>query len=380
MGLTVLRTVARISRGYSRRGNRVSPNQNTPRRKEERWMLDGLSSNATVAKIRALHGKMLTKENYKEMLTKRSVPEIAEYLAATPRYRETLKDIDPMTVHRGFLETLLEKDNFDAYIRLCEFQQLNKDRFFDFLIEKNEIECVLMLINSINTGVDRSYLNELPGYIIKHTRLDLLELSRAGDFNQLMKLLRGAPYHKPLVRVPLSDDGTVDYTECERRLRTQYYSNIISEAEKAFPDSQSEEVVRMVKADIDFRNMINAYRMKAFFGFSGEQIKAHQIKISNIGKKLDSYYSLETADQMLEWLCRNVIFTEVTDSALIEVMMQRDKFRRLEHRIYRSFNAPVVLYAFVQLCDFETSNITHIIEGIRYGVDPSYIENNILIC
>lgn len=343
-------------------------------------MLDGLASNATVAKIRALHGKMLTKENYHEMLTRRSVPEIAEYLAETPRYKETLKDIDPMTIHRGFIETLLEKDNFDTYIRLCQFQQLNKEPFFDFLIEKAEINCILMLINSINTGVDRSYLNDLPGYIIKHTKLDLLELSSAGDFNQLMKLLRGTPYHKPLVRVPLSDDGTVDYTECERRLRTQYYSNIIAEAEKAFPDSQCEEVVRMVKADIDFLNMVNAYRMKTFFGFSAEQIKAHQIKISNIGRKLDSYYALETPEQMLEWLSKNRLHSEITDGALIEVEMQRDKFHKLEHRIYRSFNAPVVLYAFTQLCDFETSNITHIIEGIRYGVDPSYIENNILIC
>ena len=32
-------------------------------------MLDGLSSNATVSKIRAIHGRMLTKDNYHEMLT-----------------------------------------------------------------------------------------------------------------------------------------------------------------------------------------------------------------------------------------------------------------------------------------------------------------------
>lgn len=343
-------------------------------------MLDGLSSNATVAKIRALHGKMMTRENYREMLTKRSVPEIAEYLAATPRFKETLKDIDPMTVHRGFLETLLEKDSFDTYIRLCQFQQLDKVPFFDFLIEKTEINCILMLINSINSGVDRSYLNDLPGYVIKHTKLDLLELSSAGDFNTLMKLLRGTRYHKPLVRVPLSEDGKVDYTECEVRLRSQYYANLIQEAKDAFADRELDEVVRMVKADIRFRNLINAYRMKAFYGFTPEQIRAHQIKMAKIGKKLDSYYALETPEQMLEWISRHEIQTEITDGTLIEVKVQRDKFRKLEHRIYRSFSAPVVLYAFMELCAYEVSNIKHIIEGIRYGVDPTYIENNILIC
>ena len=343
-------------------------------------MLDGLASNATVAKIRALHGKMLKKENYREMLTRRSVPEIAEYLAATPRYKQALKDIDPMTVHRGFIEELLEKDNFDTYIRLCQFQQLDKVPFFDFLIEKAEINCILMLINSINTGVDRSYLNDLPGYVIKHTKLDLLELSGAGDFTQLLKLLRGTRYHKPLVRVPLSEDGKVDYTECEVRLRTQYYVNLLQEAKDSFADSQLEEVTRMVKADIRFKNLINAYRMKAFYGFSAEQIKKHQLKIASTGRKLDEYYNLETPEQMLEWLSRHEMQSEITDGAQIELKMQRDRFKKLEHSIYRSFSAPVVLYAFTELCSFETSNITHIIEGIRYGVDPSYIENNILIC
>lgn len=136
----------------------------------------------------------------------------------------------------------------------------------------------------------------------------------------------------------------------------------------------------MVKQDIDFLNQINAYRMKAYFGFSAEQIKKHQIKISNIGKKLDSYYELDTPEQMLEWLNKNEAQADLTDVSTLEVGMQREKFRRLEHQIYRSFNAPVVLYAFTQLCGYETSNIIHIIEGIRYGVDPSYIENNILIC
>lgn len=343
-------------------------------------MLDSMSSNATVAKIRSLHGRMLTRDNYREILTKRSVPEIAEYLSTTRRFGELLSDVDPMTVHRGFLETLLEKENFDTYIRLCEFQQLDKVPFFGYQIEKAEIGCILMLINSINTGLDRSYLDDLPGYIINHTNLDLLGLSRAGDFTELLKMLRKTRYYKPLVRVPLGEDGTVDYTECERRLRTQYYTNVIRHAEDSFPDSQSDEVVKMVKADIDFLNMINAYRMKAFYGFTADQIKQHQIKIQGVGKRLDNYYELETPEQMLEWLSEHETHTELAQDELIEVTMQRNKFRRLEHTIYRSFNAPVVLYAFTQLCEYETANIVHMIEGVRYGVDPAYIENNLLVC
>ncbi len=251
-------------------------------------MLESVSSNATVAKIRALHGRMLTGENYSEMLARRSVPEIAEYLSATVRFKDVLKDIDPMTVHRGFLETLLEKENFETYIRLCKFQQLDKLPFFDFLISRSEIGCLLMLINSINSGLDRSYLDYLPGYITKYSDLDLLELSRAESFTELVKLLRTTEYYKPLVRVRLADDGTVDYTECERQLRTSYYARILKQAEKSFSDEEKDEMIKMLKDEIDFLNMINAYRMKAFFDFTPQQIKQHQIKLPGVGKKLDT--------------------------------------------------------------------------------------------
>ncbi len=343
-------------------------------------MLESVSSNATVAKIRALHGRMLTGENYREMLARRSVPEIAEYLSATVRFKDVLKDIDPMTVHRGFLETLLEKENFETYIRLCKFQQLDKLPFFDFLISRSEISCLLMLINSINSGLDRSYLDYLPGYITKYSDLDLLELSRAESFTELVKLLRTTEYYKPLVRVRLADDGTVDYTECERQLRTSYYARILKQAEKSFSDEEKDEMIKMLKDEIDFLNMINAYRMKAFFDFTPQQIKQHQIKLPGVGKKLDSYYELDTPEQMLDWLSRNIAHQEFSDGTKIEVIMQRNKFKRLEHILYRSSHASVVLYAFTQLCDFELSNITHIIEGTRYGVDPVYIENELLVC
>ena len=44
------------------------------------------SRNATVAKIRAIYGKRLKPENYKELITKKSVSEVAESLKRNTRY------------------------------------------------------------------------------------------------------------------------------------------------------------------------------------------------------------------------------------------------------------------------------------------------------
>ena len=69
-------------------------------------MLDSWSANGTVAKIKYIHGRMFTKENYHEMLMRRTVPEAADYLAHSARYKDAFRDVDPNTVHRGFVERI----------------------------------------------------------------------------------------------------------------------------------------------------------------------------------------------------------------------------------------------------------------------------------
>ena len=95
------------------------------------------------------------------MLMRRTVPEAADYLAHSARYKDAFRDVDPNTVHRGFVEALLQRENFNTYMRLCRFQELDKLPFYDFLIKSKEIECILSMINNINSGLDNSYLNRL---------------------------------------------------------------------------------------------------------------------------------------------------------------------------------------------------------------------------
>ena len=342
-------------------------------------MLESFSSNATVAKIRSIHGEMFTKENYHDMLSRRSVSEVADYLAHTPRYRDCFQDVDPNTVHRGFLEQLLKKNNFDTYVRLCKFQGLDKQPFYDFLLRRRETECILSVINNINSGYDNGYLNELPGYVIKHSKINLLELSKADSFEDLLRMLKSTPYYKALVSVPLTDGKVIDYTECELQLRQAYYKYLYDEIEKHYSGSVREQLKKLVFGEIDSLNIINAYRMKVFFGYSAEAIKARQIKYSLIGhKKLEKFYECENAEAMEQWLDK--AYRSGKSADFIETRMRQTSFRQLQRVISSCQDAPAVMYAFVMLCEIEANDIIHIIEGIRYGVDPSVIEEKIIVC
>ncbi len=350
-------------------------------------MLDCWSTNATVAKIRALHGNMLTKENYHEMLSRRSVPEAADYLAHSKRYKDAFKDVDPNTAHRGFLEGLLHKESFNTYIRLCRFQGLDKLPFYDFQVRKKEIECILSMINNINSELDNSYLTDLPGYVLDHSKISLLEMSRAQTYEELLKILKNTRYYKILVKIPPMADGSADYTECELRLRSEYYKDMLVAVDKDFMGEEAKELREMIYREIDSLNIINAYRMKAFFGYSAEEIKRRQIRIKEgpgrsggLGRRLDRYYELDSPEAMTAWLDKTRYGRDGKNTDYIETKVNSAQHRYLSHVIARSVSAPVSLYAFMKLCSIEVSNIVHIIEAVRYGADPAVIENNLIIC
>ena len=143
-------------------------------------MLDSWSANGTVAKIKYIHGRMFTKENYHEMLMRRTVPEAADYLAHSARYKDAFRDVDPNTVHRGFVEALLQRENFNTYMRLCRFQELDKLPFYDFLIKSKEIECILSMIKVI-TSLSNVEIKNTDRIYFLHIRVDFAQINMFGN-------------------------------------------------------------------------------------------------------------------------------------------------------------------------------------------------------
>lgn len=342
-------------------------------------MLENYSSNATTAKIRAKYAQLFTQEDYRELAALRTVPEAAEYISRSARFREAFVEVDPNTIHRGFLEELLYRENFETYIRLCKFQGLDKQPFFGFLIRRSEIDCILSIINRINSSLDRTYLSDLPGYLIKYLTIPVMELSLSQTYEDLVAGLKGTRYGKVLKKIPVREDGRADYTECELRLRTAYYEELLEQAEKEFSGSVSEELKTIILREIDCRNIINAYRMKSYFGYSPEEIKRRSLKYYGIGKKnMERLYEAADSETMMDMVNHTIYGKNSPDTDNIEVEINSVKIRRLRHYLTGSTNAPVALYAFIILCDIEVSNLVHIIEGIRYGVEAAAIEAQLI--
>lgn len=333
------------------------------------------SVNATITKIRALHGRMLTAQDYKILAGKKSVSEVAEYLRTHERFSHLLAGIDANTIHRGYLEELIRKSNFELYVKLRDFQHLKHDEFYNCVCLKYETQQLLSLISSILSGTREQFIVSFPAYLIRQTKLDFQELSKCQSLHELSKALEGTRYEKPMGQiVGLSDKA--DYLSCEVILRTHYFRNLLQSIKNDLPKADAALISKAVRSELDVRNVVNAYRMKAYFGAPSELMKQSRLPFSKMGKeKMEKLYECRSAEEMIEYVRQASpgISALFESGDFIETAMARLNLKAAK-KLLRTQSMPAVYYAILQLCDIEADNITHIIEGIRYELSDEKIE------
>lgn len=343
-------------------------------------MLEGYSTNATVAKIRSIYGRMLTREDLREMVAKRSVAEVADHLSRTARFAEAMRDVDPNTIHRGMLERLLAEHDFDIYMRLTSFQGLEDKPFYDFLRDRNDCRELISLVNAVNNGLQESFVNAIPGYILKSSKLKFMSLAKCRTIDELTAALKGTKYFKVFKGFKRTEDGRADFTDAEVKLRTLYYKELMQEVESCFFGKERDELRDLITTEIDHKNIINAYRLKTYFGYTPEEIKETLLPYSKQGRHMmNKLYDAENPAKMLTLIRRmpgGRFITEDMDS--IEKGLGQRMLATMRHVIAKTNSAPTALYAFEYICDNEVKNIFRVVEGVRYDADPAYI-NRMLI-
>lgn len=350
-------------------------------------MPDNFSLNATIAKARAFYGKRLKKQDYDELLHKSSVSEIAEYLKRNTHFSEELEAIDTNSVHRGFLESILKRYNFNQYARLCKFQGLNKYPFYNYMIISMEIQMVISAIMHINADSSEDFIVSVPSYLISNASFDLLELSKARKYDDVLKVIRKTPYYDEIKDETPDPDGLYDCTQIEHKLRCYYLTWLRNVILKDFSPKVSKEIISIIDIQYDLINIINGFRIKAFSGSSAEEIEKLMLPVYGKLSKAKAHYLFEAKDSSdyIERLKHTFYGQQIMhfDDNMTQSNMETDvhrlrtKYAKIHLRA--SGSVPVSLYSILFLFDVEIQNITIIIEGIRYKAPVSYIEKLLII-
>ncbi|MBD5139271.1 MAG: V-type ATPase subunit [Ruminococcus sp.] len=337
--------------------------------------------NATVAKIMAIYGKRLTQQDYTEMMNRQSVSDVADYLKKNTYYSKLLASIDTNTIHRGMLENLLRRSVFETYMRITGFEHISNQRFYNYKIIQTEIDEILRCIRCINAGSDK-LIQDVPVYINHLTSFDLLELAKINNFAALLEFIRKTPYYEVLKNISPNEDGKVDVTRCETLLRNYYINMLKENADSGGGDV--EQFNRFLEAEIDLINVINSYRLTAYFGESEEEIEKDMLTFYGriTAERHREIYSAPNAEEFIRRFSKTYYGKQMIRNGY-DISNIEHSVRRLRHKYARSIlrrsgSAQLSVYAFFFLLETEVQNIISIIEGIRYGVESNKIASLVI--
>jgi V/A-type H+/Na+-transporting ATPase subunit C len=334
-------------------------------------------SKALTAKVHAMYGRRLTQQNYRELVRKQTVNEVATYLKQQTAYSPLLRDVNENFVHRGQLENILKRDVFDQYIKAFNYVGRSELKFYRFLILKMEISEVLSCIRLLNAGHAEEYILTLPAFFAKHASFDLYALAKVKSFDELLRLLQSTAYYDILKKYDSADGEKADIVKIEIEFNKLYYSRVLDSIDTIFSGTVRDRIRYSFGMEIDLTNITTIIRLKKYYNAKSEYIRSllipYYFKVNRAA--LDAIMDAPDAEAAWQAACNTRYGTAFKSYQFefVENYGQQIMYRYHKQLFTFSTSAPVAVVSFFQLKDIEIQNIVHVIEGIRYTLAPAEI-------
>ncbi|MCM1054922.1 MAG: V-type ATPase subunit [Bacteroides sp.] len=334
-------------------------------------------SDAIIAKAKSIYGKQLTRYDYNNLVHRNGISGVVAYLKDTERYRGVFRNTNETQIHRGQVEQMLSKEVFELYFRLCRFMSADKNSFCSYLIKETEVKQIISALMYIKARSADGYLLEMPAYLMDYLSFDMMKLSKAENYDQLLEVLTDTPYYKVLKPI-LTDGGSRDLEECAVALYAWYIRWAFKAIERSYKDEEAKELKEIFTRQSDLSNIMLCYRKRSLFSEDTETIKKslRSAYYRVTPAMLDEILSRPDADKELLALLKRIYFKDRIDCdpENLEISIRRYNYNYYKKQLSFTSNGTMALYALMGLCEVERSNLQKIIEGARYGRSPAETE------
>ncbi len=335
--------------------------------------------NSVLAKCRSMYGKRITREQYEELLSLKTVSEIASYLKSKTPYAADFSSSDSdYTAKR--LRDIIEHHRFSLTAKLCKLEKAIGERFYEYFITKSEIEQILKCTMFILGGSKDRYMLELSGSMDSQLKIDLFALGKANSLEEILAALKKTKYEK-LYASCLSMEE-VSYLNFE----TAFYAFLMdfqnSLLLKAFKGEEREEVFKAIGVRNDMRYIENRIRAFTFYkDIPGVKTAFIPSKVTNLREKELSLISKSLSLSEMNEALRKSVYKSFCplEEGRIEAKTEKFLYDYYKKKIRFSVYPSAVMYSFVYLSKIEAANLIKIVEGKKYGLDSEEIKRELLI-
>lgn len=339
---------------------------------------------AVAAKLKAMHSKFLTREDYEELLTRKSVNAICAYLKTTPGYSEVLADVNERNIHRGTMELMLDQELMDEYIRLYNFMDNTNRGLMELWFAGHELEFLKREIRYIYTHEERSSdeINQgrFNAFFETHTKINREVMRNAKSLSDCIEACKDTPYAEPLQRAENID---ADFFSMSMILDSYYHTAIWRSINRDLKGEQSKLAKKLIGGRIDMLNLMWIYRGKKYFNFKNEIIFTYLLPVryrltEDVLKQLVNADDVKRFTDMVNSLTSYGELFENCDKG----RFPEENFRYIYNKLSKSIfvnhaESMVAIYAYLNLKEVELNNITTITEGIRYNLNSDSIREHV---
>jgi len=345
-------------------------------------MSSDLTSHAMIAKVQGLFAKRLNDRNYRELLDKHSIAEIASYLKKETYFSDVLEGINEQAIHRGQLEFLVRQNTYDKMKRLLRYIDSDKHEYYQLIVYYYEINLVLFKIRTLgkegSVNIEFNYMN----IDAKHATFDYGELHDLKNYDDLLNLLKNTRYFPVLELLGQQTEDEVNYTEVEQQLNRLIFDHMLKEIAEEYSGKTRDKIQLMLSIRMELVNLSRLYRLKKYFQPTVEEIrKLIIVQPALISETMWERWITESdADDIYEMLKETKYQKYMKDEpfSFIEYHIQSILYRIAQKEIREGRISEVVYYQYMNFLNIEVDNIICVIEGVRYNHDPSKIATRIV--
>lgn len=328
-------------------------------------------------KIRAMQGQMLKNEDFDNLLEKESVKDIAIYLKHHTCYRNSFEGLKEEDLHRGDLEVLLYRALLTDALKIARYLKGTEKEVYRFVYRKQEVEDLKKMMRALQMGKPLTELNRRTLFVSKQSHIDFNVSLKATTMKQLIDSLKGTNF-QPILEPLLIDNKRINLFAAEMALDLYYYKQLSETILKKTSGKDKELLLMSFGLEVDVRNIMWIYRGKKYYDISKGILYSYMLP-GGYKLKKDKIVDLvetETPEQVLSQLKRGP-YKDIVDFS--SGNWDNSFYKYYGHKQNRLIRflpftiAPIIGYIFIK--EIEIMNLTTIIEGIRYKVEPSKIES-----
>jgi V/A-type H+-transporting ATPase subunit C len=329
-------------------------------------------------KAHVLYSRLLSGDDYLRLLDSENIPEVVEKLKSTA-YEEILTSI-PGQLHRNEIESAVRSSLISQAENFIIHLTSPRDKFFRAWFSWYEAENLKSIFRHILAGrVDRDDLRRRL-YPISSSKISFEKVLLAKDFTDVSDILRGTRFYKVLAdslhRLATGEERSLFPLEMAL---DAFVELTLYRTMNRFDPPERKMLLRIFGTRVDLHNLYTLYRAVAFYNLTPEETLNRLLPVRyrvsfSVLREAVRLNSDAMADMIRErFPAYAPLLTNVPDDESMQLTIERNINRYIYLQASRVFNSSSpdfhTAVSYFVLRSFEISDITRVIESVRYGYD-----------